>query len=199
MTVFLLNFPAKNDILGCRWKSDGLQMRKIRFRLNIKSYYLLLAIVGLLALLSPSYALAQDVKDGLILRYVAGGYNSEVVPGKSETFFVEVANDSNSSTANILFTSDAPKEWVVKFKPQRIDALNAGSYQTVEVSITAPQSAAKGDYSVTVIADSNVGRRAMSIYVRVEKGTNLWMWVGGGLGVVVIALFVVIFRRFGRD
>jgi len=199
MTVFLLNFPIKNGIFGCQWKSVGLQMRKVGLSVNIKFCYLLLAIVGLVALLSPSYVLAQDIKDGLILRYVAGGYNSELVPGESETFFVEVANDSNSSTANILFTSDAPKEWVVEFKPQRIDALNAGSYQTVEVSITAPQNAAKGDCSVTVIADSNVGRRAMSIYVRVEKGTNLWMWVGGVLGGVVIALFVVIFRRFGRD
>ncbi len=166
---------------------------------NTKFCYILLAIVGLLALLSPSYVLAQDGNDDLILRYAAGGYNSEVVPGESKTFFVEVANDNSSSTTNIRFTSDAPKEWVVEFNPQSIDALNAGSYQTVEVSITAPQNAEKGDYSVTVIADSNIGRRAMSIYVRVEKGTNLWMWVGGVLGVVVIAVFVVIFRRFGRD
>ena len=174
-------------------------MRKIGFRFNIKFYYLLLAIVGLLALLSPSYVLAQDIKDGLILRRVAGGYNSEIVPGESETFFMEVANNSKSSTTNILFTSDAPKEWVVEFKPQRIDALNAGSYQTVGVSITAPQNAEKGDYSVTVIADSSVGRRAMGIYARVEKGSNLWVGVGGVLGAVAIALFVVIFRRFGRD
>ena len=174
-------------------------MRKVGLCVNIKFCYLLLAIVGLLALLSPSYVLAQDGKGGLILRYVAGGYNSEVVPGESNPFFVEVANDSYSSTTNIRFTSDAPKEWVVDFKPQSIDTLNAGSYQTVEVSITAPQNVEKGDYSVTVIADSNIGRRAMSIYVRVEEGTNLWMWVGGVLGVVVIAIFVVIFRRFGRD
>ena len=174
-------------------------MGNIRLSVNIKFCYLLLAIVGLVALLSSSSVLAQDGKDSLILRYGAGGYNSEVVPGESKTFFVEVANYSNSSTNNIRFTSDAPKEWMVGFKPQSIDALNAGSYQTVEVSITAPQNAGKGDYSVTVIADSTVGRRAMSIYVRVEKGTNLWMWVGGVLGVVVIAIFVVIFRRFGRD
>jgi len=174
-------------------------MRKTGLSVNTKFCYILLAIVGLLALLSPSYVLAQDGNDGLILRYAAGGYNSEVVPGESKTFFVEVANDNSSSTTNIRFTSDAPKEWVVEFNPQSIDALNAGSYQTVEVSITAPQNAEKGDYSVTVIADSNIGRRAMSIYVRVEKGTNLWMWVGGVLGVVVIAVFVVIFRRFGRD
>ncbi len=199
MTVFLLTFPIKNGILGCHWKLDGLQMREIGLNVNIKFCYLLLAIVGLVVLLSPYHVLAQDGQDSLILRYTAGGYNSEVVPGESKTFFVEVANDSNSSTTNIRFTSDAPKEWVVEFKPQSIDALNAGSYQTVEVSITAPQNAEKGDYSVTVIADSNVGRRAMSIYVRVEKGTNLWMWVGGALGVAVIAVFVVIFRRFGSD
>lgn len=174
-------------------------MRKVGFGFNIKLYYILLAIVGLLTLLSPSYILAQDIKDGLILRYVAGGYNSEIVPGESKTFFMEVANDSRSSTANILFTCDAPEEWVVAFEPQRIDYLNAGSYQTVEVSITAPQNAEKGDYSVTVIADSNIGRRVMSMYVRVEKGTKLWMWVGGALGAVFIALFVVIFKRFGRD
>ena len=173
-------------------------MRKIGLRFNIKFCYLLLAIVGLLALLSPYYVLAQDRKDGLILRYAGGGYNSEVVPGEGKTFFVEVANDSDCSTNNIWFTYDAPKEWVVEYKPQSIDALNTGSYQTVEVRITAPKNAEKGDYSVTVIADSNVGRRAMSIYVRVEKGTNLWMWVGGILGVLVIAMFVVIFRRFGR-
>jgi uncharacterized membrane protein len=176
-----------------------IQARKIGLSVSIKFCYLLLAIVGLVAVLSPSYVLAQDGKDGLLLRYAAGDYNSEVVPGESKTFFMEVASDSNSYITNIRFTSDAPKEWVVEFKPQSIDALNEDSYQTVEVSITAPQNVEKGDYSVTVIADSNIGRRAISIYVRVEKGTILWMWVGGVLGVVVIALFVVIFRRFGRE
>jgi uncharacterized membrane protein len=175
-------------------------MRKTGLSVNIKFCYLLLAIVGLVALLSPSHALAQNGKDGLILRYVAGGYNSVVVPKESKTFYMEVANDSDSSTIDIRFASDAPKEWVVEFKPQSIDTLNAGSYQTVEISITAPQNAQKGDYSVTVIADSNIGSRVMSsIYVRVEEGTNLWMWVGGVLGLVVIAAFVIIFRRFNRD
>ena len=174
-------------------------VKEVGLNVNNKFCYLLLAIVGLVALLSPSNVLAQDGKDGLILRYAAGGFNSEVVRGESKTFFMEVANDSSSLTTNIRFTSDAPKEWVVEFKPQSIDVLNAGSFQTVEVSITVPQNAEKGDYSVTAIADSNLGRRVMSIYVRVEKGTNLWMWVGGILGVLIIAVFVVIFRRFGRD
>jgi uncharacterized membrane protein len=174
-------------------------MRKVRLRFNIKFCYLLLAIIGLLVLLSPSQVLAQDRKDGLILMYVTGGYNSELVPGEGKTFFVEVANDSSVTTNNIRFIYDAPREWLVEFKPPTIDALNAGSYQTVEVSITTPQNFRKGSYSVIVIADSSIGRRVMDIYLRVEKGTNLWMWVGGALGVMVIASFVVIFRRFSRD
>lgn len=167
--------------------------------INIKFCCVIFSIVGLVALLSPSYTLAQDWKDGLIFRYVTGGYDSEVVPGETGTFFIEVANDSNISTANILFTADAPKGWVVEFKPRNIEVLNAGNFQTVEVGITAPENVEKGDYSVTIIADSSIGHRVMDIYVRVEKGTNLWIWVGSILGVLAIAVFIIIFRRFGRD
>jgi len=166
---------------------------------NIKFCYLLFAIVGFIAIVSPAYVLAQDWKDGLILRHVADGYKNEVVPGESETFFLEVANYGYVSTSNIRFTYDAPKEWLVELKPQGIEVLNAGTFQTVEVAITAPQNAEKGDYNVTIIADSNIGRRVMSIYVRVEEGTNLWIWVGGILGAIVIAGFVIIFIRFSRE
>lgn len=166
---------------------------------NIRFCYLIFFIVGLVALLLPSYTVAQDWNEGLIFRYVAGGYGSEVVPGESATFFIEVANNSNVSTTNILFTADAPKEWMVEFKPQNIEVLNAGNFQTVEVGITTPQNAEKGNYSVTVIADSSIGRRVMDIYVSVEKGTNLWIWVGCILGVIAITVFVITFLRFNRD
>ncbi len=185
--------------MGYRYKSEGLLMKKNRLAVSMKFCCLLLAIVGFLTILPPSSVLAQDGKDGLILTYAAGGYNEVVVPGESKIFFIEAANQSNSTTTNIRFTCDAPRGWLVELKPQSIDAINAGGSQTVEVDITAPQNAGKGDYSLTVIADSNIGRRVMSIYVRVEKGTNLWLWVGGALGVVVIAVFVIIYRRFGRE
>jgi len=167
--------------------------------INIRFCCLIFTIVGLVALLSPSYAVAQDWNEGLIFRYVAGGYDREVAPGESVTFFIEVANSSNASTTNILFTADAPKEWMVEFKPNNIEVLNEGNFQTVEVVITTPQNAENGNYSVTVIADSSIGRRVMDIYVSVEKGTNLWVWVGGILGVIAVAVFVIIYRRFGRD
>jgi uncharacterized membrane protein len=174
-------------------------MGKIGFTFDVKLCYLSLFIAVMLALLLPAHALAQDFKDSLTIRYVTGRYNSELVPGESETVFMEIANTSDDPTSNILFTSDAPEDWAIEFNPQEIEVLSAGSYQTVEISITAPQNVEKGDYSVIVIADSDVGRRVMSIFFRVEKGTSIWVWVGSALGALVIAIFVVIFKRFGRD
>ena len=162
-------------------------------------YLLILATLGLIALVPHSSVLAQDMKDGLILRDVTGGYNNEVVPGEISTFFIEVENNSNSAANDIRFTCDAPKEWLVEFNPLSIDTLDAGSYQVLEVNITAPRNVQKGNYSVTVIADSSIGRRVTGIYLRVEQGTNLWVWVGCILGVIVIALFIFIFIRFSRE
>ena len=174
-------------------------MRPYISKFNIIFCCLLLAALGFLALVPHSSVLAQDRKDGLILRDVTGGYNNEVVPGEIKTFFIEVENESNISTNDIRFTCDAPDKWLVEFKPGSIDALSADSYQTLEVSITAPRDVQKGDYSVTVIADSSIGRRVTGIYLRVEKGTNLWIWVGCILGMSVIALFIFIFIHFNRE
>ncbi len=197
--LFSLYFPIRNGIVSCREKPGNFLMRLCVSKFNITFCCLLLAALGLLALVPNSSVLAQDKKDGLILRDVTGGYNNEVMPGEIKTFFIEVENESNISTNDIRFTSDTPKEWMVEFKPASIDALNAGSYQTLEVSITAPRNVQKGNYSVTVIADSSIGRRVTGIYLRVENGTNLWMWVGCILGVIVIALFIFIFIRFSKD
>ncbi|MDD4924721.1 MAG: NEW3 domain-containing protein [Dehalococcoidales bacterium] len=174
-------------------------MREDISNITIKVCYFLLAIAGLILLLSPSYTTAQEGKDGLILRYVYGGYNNIVEPGESKTLYIEIANSDNSPTTDIQFTSEAPNAWIVEFSPQSINTLNAGSYQTIEIIVTAPQNVPKGDYSITVIAHSNIGTRVMNLYMWVEKESGLWIWIGVMLGVLVIAAFIIIFKRFSRD
>jgi uncharacterized membrane protein len=155
--------------------------------------------VGLIAILSPGYILAQGVKTGLDLRLVSGGYNDEVNPGEDNIFFMEIANNSTDTITNIGFSADSPKGWVVEFTPETIDFINADNYQTVDVNIKPPQNTSKGRYTVTVIADSVETRRVMSIFVRVENGISVWAWVGAIVAAVVITGFVIIFRRFGRE
>jgi uncharacterized membrane protein len=174
-------------------------VNKIGTLVNFRFFYLILAMAGLAALLLPSNILAQNGKDGLVLNTAPGIYNSQVIPGEGKTFYVEATNDSSKPTTNIHFTSDAPRKWSVEFKLQDIATLSPGSHQTVEMNVTAPKNTERGDYTITVIADSSVGQRAISIYVRVDRGTNQWLWLGIVLGVVVIGAFVFVFRHFSKD
>lgn len=162
-------------------------------------YLALACFVGLIAILPPGYALAQEIKTGLDLRLVFGGFNDEVNPGEDNLFFMEITNSSTDTITNIEFSANSPKGWVVEFTPETIDVLSADNYLTVDVNIKPPKNTSKGRYTVTVIADSAETRRVMSIFVRVENGISVWTWVGAIVVAVVITGFVIIFRRFGRE
>lgn len=166
---------------------------------NLFLYLALACFVGLIAILPPGYALAQEIKTGLDLRLVSGGFNDEVNPGEDNLFFMEITNSSSDTITNIEFSANSPKGWVVEFTPETIDVLSADNYLTVDVNIKPPKNTSKGRYTVTVIADSAETRRVMSIFVRVENGISVWTWVGAIVVAVVITGFVIIFRRFGRE
>ena len=166
---------------------------------NIKYFRSILFLLGLVAVLSPSFILAQEVQTGLDLRLVSGGFNDEINPGEDNLFFIEIANSSSDTITNIELSADKPKGWIVEFAPDTIDTLGAGNYRTVDVNIKPPDNISKGRYTVTVIADSAETRRVMSIFVRVEQGASVWLWVGAIVVAVVITGFVIVFRRFGRE
>ncbi len=168
-------------------------------RKNLFLYLALACSLGLIAVLSSSFTLAQEVGAGLNLRLVSGGFNDEVNPGEDNLFFMEIANSSSDSITNIALSADKPEGWIVEFAPDTIDVLSAGDYRTVDVNIKPPSNINKGRYTVTVIADSAGARRVMSIFVRVENGISDWAWVGAIVVAVVITGFVIIFRRFGRE
>lgn len=168
-------------------------------RRNLFLYLALACFLGVIVMLSSSFALAQGVKTGLDLRLAPSGYNDEVKPGEDNIFFMEIANSSTDTITDIELSANSPKGWVVEFTPETIDFINAGNYLTVDVNIKPPKNTNKGRYSVTVIADSAETRRVMSIFVRVEQGTSVWTWVGAIVAAVVVTGFVIVFVRFGRQ
>ncbi len=166
---------------------------------NKKLLCIIPVVVCLLVLLLPAAASAQVGKDSLILNYASGGFNNEIEPGEAVKVYIEASNDSDLATNNIIFSAEPPEGWVIEFNPQSINTLAANSLQTVEVTVTAPQNAHKGDYSVTIVANSSVGQRVMGIYFWVAKGTSIWIWVGGALGLALIIVFFFIYRRFTKE
>ncbi len=165
---------------------------------NRKICWLLLFAVGLAALLWPCSMLAQAEKTDMTLNIVYDGFSS-LKAGETRTVFLEVGNSGNRELTAIRLSSDSPQGWTVAFNPQVIDKLAAGSYQTVDITLKPADNEAKGDYNIAVIAQANEMRRVTSIYVRVESSSLFWVWVGAGVAALLIAGFVFIFIKFGRE
>lgn len=158
----------------------------------------LATLVVILTFLLPGPAVAQDGKTDLILRLVSNDYYNPVKTGKDNILFLEIQNNGDKSLSNIRMSSNQPKDWTVEFTPSTISALSPGSIQTIDVNIKPVEGASRGEYQVTVIAEANEIRRVQNIWVRVES-TSFWLWVGAILGAAVIAAFIIVFMRLGRQ
>ena len=168
-------------------------------RVNRRFLSLLLMTVGLMLAALPGQILAQDNKVELTLRLLPGYYYSEVTPGESKILYLEIESSGDKAMTNIELFSDKPKAWVVDFRPERIGYLGAGSHQGIEVNVVADADTAKGEYTLTLIAEADQTRTVTSTVLRVENAFSFWQWVGLGMGALAIAGFVVLYRRFGRE
>lgn len=168
-------------------------------RINWKFLSLLLMVVGLIIVALPGQILAQDNKVELTLRLLPGYYYSEVTPGESKTLYLEIENSGDKAITNIELFSDKPKGWTVDFEPEHIDYLAADSHQSIDVHVVAGTDTVKDDYTLTLIAEADQTRAVTSTVLRVENAFSPWRWIGLGVGVLVIVLFVVLYRRFGRE
>ncbi len=166
-----------------------------------KACWLFLLAVGLIAILSPRPTLAQREGVRLSLWLRDGGYRCEARSGQDNSFFLEVRNTGTKPITNIRLSSDKPEGWVVEFKPAEIDYLGSGSVQTVDVNIKPVDKAAKAtkaEYKVPFIAEANEIRMVQTISIMV-KPAQFWIWVWIVAGVVVVAGFVLLYLRFGRQ
>ncbi len=163
-----------------------------------KILWIFLFVVGLAAMVLPGSIQAQADKIDLTMRLVSDSYYNSITAGKDKTLFLEIGNTGNKALTNIRLYADLPEGWIVKFSPGLIDYLSPGNFQTVDVIVKPAGNASKGEYAIPLIAEAKETRRVTSIYVRVESA-SFWVWVGAGVGALVIAGFILIFIHYGRQ
>jgi len=163
-----------------------------------KIYWPFLFVVGLIVILSPCSILAQADEIDLTLRLVSDSYYNRITAGRDTTIFLEVRNNGNKAITNIRLYADLPEGWTAEFRPGLIDYLGPGSFETVDIIVRSVDDAAKREYAVALIAEANETRRVTNIFMRVES-VSAWAWVGAGVAALVIAGFILIFMRFGRQ
>ena len=169
-------------------------------KISRKVCWLLLLAASLTTILLPHPTLAQKERAGLTLWLHDGRYPCETSPGQDNAFFLEVRNTGTLSITNIMLTSEKPEGWTIEFKPTQINYLSPGSVQTVYVNIKPSGNGkpTKADYKVTLIAEANEIRTVQTVSITV-KPAPFWIWIWAILGVVMVAGFVFIFMRFGRQ
>ena len=128
-----------------------------------------------------------------------GRYDNRVRTGENATFFLEIRNSGNKVITNIRLSSIQPEGWTTDFKPSTIDSLSPNNSQTLELKIRTGDKADEGSYTITVIADANEIYRVLDIWLAVTAPKDYWLWVGGIILLVVVAGFVIVYRRFARD
>jgi uncharacterized membrane protein len=168
-------------------------------RVIARIWILILAIcLTAQALLSVSSLEAQPGKFDLTLWVISGDSANRIKPGQENHMFLEVRNNTNSSITNIRFSANAPDNWTAAFNPPTLDSLSGGSTYTIDVTVTPPSDASRGDYTVNLIATANETRAVASQYLRVEGGFSIWVWAGIGIAGLVLIAFIFIYLRIGR-
>lgn len=144
-----------------------------------------------------------ELKAVVTARYEADFYtetgrlNTEAKAGEENHVAIKLRNSGSADIESITFTSTKPEGWVITFNPEKVDVLEPGLAQDVDVVIEPPSKTIAGDYSITLRADSKEISDKMELRVTVLTPT-IWGWVGIIIVLVVIAGLAILFRQLGR-
>jgi len=117
--------------------------------------------------------------------------------GRPANMSFYVRNTGSAKNSDIKFMTFKPENWKVEFKPEKIDAIEAGDLKQVEVIITPYEDALVGDYSVGVNVEGEKASKSIEFRTTV-KASAAWGWIGIGIIVVVIGGLLGLFRWLGR-
>jgi len=143
------------------------------------------------AVITASYEITLTAKDN------AGALSTDITAGKDNHYKIIVTNNSSISVENITLTSTEPEGWQVKFDKKKIESIEAGEKEEIDVTINPPEKTIAGDYMLTFSAASENSTDSIDLRTTVETPT-IWGIVGIGIIVVVIVGVAIIFTRLGR-
>ena len=147
------------------------------------------AEANLTVTLTGTYGLEVGTTSGLLSLEARGGRPANM------SFYVK--NTGSATNHNIKFMTFKPENWKVEFKPEKIDAMEAGDLKQVELIITPYEDALVGDYSVGVNVEGEKAAKTIEFRTTV-KASAAWGWIGIGIIVVVIGGLFGLFRWLGR-
>jgi len=143
----------------------------------------------LTVVLTGTYDLSISTASGLL--------SLEAMQGKPARVSMYVKNTGTAVQSHIGLFSFKPENWIVEYRPERIDDLSPGEMRQVEVLITPHNKALVGDYSVELKANGDKVSKSLELRVSV-RASSVFGWIGIALIVLVVAALAFLFRWLGR-
>jgi len=140
-------------------------------------------------ILTGTYQLEAGTASGLL--------SLDARQGKPANMSFYIKNTGSAPNNGIQFMTFKPENWKVSFNPEKVDVIEPGKLQQVEMTITPNEEALVGDYSVNVKVEGEKASKTLEFRVTV-KASTAWGWVGIGIIVAVIAGLIGLFRMLGR-
>lgn len=127
----------------------------------------------------------------------SGRLNAEANAGEEAVIAAIVQNSGAADLQEITFAGSPPDGWTVNFDPAKLDKLEPGAIQQVNIRLKPSSKAIAGDYMVTVRASSGSAYDSRDIRVSVSTST-----VWGFAGVLIVGIVLVgmtgLYMRLGR-
>jgi uncharacterized membrane protein len=147
------------------------------------------AEIDLTVMLIGTYKLEAGTPGGVL--------SLEAKQGKPANVSIYVKNTGSAVNHDVQFLTFKPENWQVDFRPEKLEALEPGALQQVEVTITPYEDALVGDYSVGVEVRGEKASKTLEFRTTV-KASAAWAWVGIVIIAGVIGGLTGLFRKVGR-
>lgn len=146
--------------------------------------------VKLSVVLTGTYSIEAGTPSGLL--------SLDAYAGKPANLSIYVRNTGSAVNHGISLSAFKPENWKVEFNPASIESLAPGEVKQVEVTILPALQALVGDYSVSLIANGELGS-VKTVEIRTSvKTPATWGWVGIFIIMFVIAGLGGLFLWLGR-
>jgi len=85
-------------------------------------------------------------RDEFELHTATGRLNTEVTAGEDNHLSIRLVNTGTAAIEDITLSSSKPEGWSITFTPDKVDSLEPGLSQEVDVVIKPPRKTIAGDY-----------------------------------------------------
>lgn len=128
------------------------------------------------------------------IRTGTGRLSTEVKGTEDKHISILLENTGTAAIDNIILSAIEPEGWNITFDPDKIDSLEPGLKQEVDVVVRPPERAIVNDYTVVLRAESENGTETLKLRITVQAPRTMTA-AGIGITASVIVGLVFLFKR----